>query len=45
MINEVQHAGPDTTSTRDEFLMKVLAGLLIPDRRAQKIVRTAKHQP
>ena len=45
MLPQVTHNGPDNTTTRDQFLVKVLVGVLVPQRRAQKIVRAAEHDP
>lgn len=45
MVPEVEHPGPDRASVRDQFLMKVLASVLIPERRAKKIVKKAEHDP
>lgn len=45
MVPEVEHGGPDRVSVRDQFLMKVLASVLIPERRAKEIVEKAEHDP
>jgi hypothetical protein len=45
MVLGVEHPGPDVVSVRDEFLVKVLTSVLIPERRARKIVHRAEHDP
>jgi hypothetical protein len=43
MATQVDHRGPDTLAARDEFLLKVLISVAVPERQARKIVKDAQH--